>query len=374
MAGIRGVGRSIALGASLAVFAGGFLVATAGADDNVAAVTWPAVAGVNPETTTYPVTTSYDGPQFLFLTTHDAQDSSNVFPPQHLPSVGMVDVQLPGGFNGSLVLTPVLCPSADYSSQTCTSVGSPHVIAVANRLWSQLGADAASWGPKSRFWVEMWPTGGTTIDMKWEVVPADLPDGAAVVEGTTADLPVEEYYAPLPALGDAAGLVHGERYIFRATFEGDVGDFGPLTGSDDIQFVWDDQVGVTGMRFRLYDEYLDKTIDDPNVFYPKFDYGWIDGTWRDDIEIVVAGQNTERLDELGVTVMNSAGQIVRSNLGLAWDGTNNNRNLVPEGVYTLSLHAVDELGNEATSSATFGSPTERSFPGPGGPGWLLAGR
>jgi hypothetical protein len=239
----------------------------------------------------------------------------------------------------------VLCPTPTYDNAACDPFGELHVILLYDELVVRsTDSDGEPFGPKSTFGFSVSPSGPATVDVAWEIVPLD-PDPESIAQGTIDDLPTSSGYIRLPAVGDQPGLVHGTGYGLRIHVEAEVDGFGPLSGTGVFKFRWDDRVEVTGMRFEVYDAFLEKNIEFADVFYPRFDYGWIDGSWRDRLEIVVPGKNKERLTSLSVTITDEDGEFVDT-VGDSWNGEDADRDPVPEGTYTLTLTAIDAQDNE----------------------------
>ncbi len=206
-------------------------------------------------------------------------------------------------------------------------------------------ADLDSRGPATPFAVRV-ASGEETIpvDVSWEVVPASTPDAAPLLTGSADDVPANQ----VPPLGANDVLTHGTRYLYRGTFEAEVGS-GHVMGKATTRFAWDSTVSATRIRLDTRDTYRKQTIRDAGVFFPERDPRGF-RYWRDEVNVVVLqepGDEAVRIDEL--TVRNTAGAVVRNitdrSRATKWNGRRLNGDLVPEGVYAVEATISDLAGN-----------------------------
>jgi hypothetical protein len=337
-------GRGLVLAAAM-ITAGLAAITPASAEDEPV-ITWPSIAQFNPTSTSYPLTVTYGGPGFVFLTKYNG---SVRLPAQPLPANSTTDVTFVG-FDGRLTLAPVLCPTETYSTSECTAIKTPKSVQVYDEFVAKFGRRDQR-GPHLPFSVTVQPAGGGTFDAAWEIVPADDPAAAPLVEGSADDLLSGAIYHQFPAPA-ADVLTDGERYLLRATFAGSSDPYGPLAGNASTEFIWDGGVDLTGLRFVVWDEVLDQAIEDVDVFYPGGDHS-IAG-WRDDVSPRLLPAVHEHLRNFRVTATSRDGVVVFDDTGSdyipSWNGRDMQRDLVDEGTYTVEVTAMDDVGNEGTVS------------------------
>jgi hypothetical protein len=148
-------------------------------------------------------------------------------------------------------------------------------------------------------------------------------------------------------------LTDGVRYVYRGTFEAEVGS-DHVVGKASTRFTWDSTISATRIRLDTRDTYRPEIIRDVGVFYPERDPRSF-GKWRDQVAVVVpqeSGTEAIKIDEL--TITNTAGDVVRritDPLGVAsWNGRRANRDLVPKGLYTVEAAVSDPAGNASLKS------------------------
>lgn len=340
--------RALALTAVVAALVGGGLAAIAPASaEGDPVITWPTITALNPTTTDYPVTTSYDGADHLFLTV----SAGGAVAAQPLPSNGTTPAEFPADYDGSVELAVAVCPTDTYVAASCARVGDAHDIAVYDELVTVL-TPRGTRGPTTPFELSLEPLESEgTVDVSWEVRPAAQPDGAPVLSGAAHDVP----RAPeieLSGLGAHDELVDGQRYVLRADVTATSELFGTLQGSAETEFYWDSVVDAPGIRFDVSDRFLNKVLRDVDVFYPARDARY---EWRDELQIVVLhpAQSGEPLASLTVTIADPDGDIVQVVDGprsrYEWNGRDQDGRLVPPGPYDVTVTVVDQQGNEASA-------------------------
>ncbi|WP_183095915.1 hypothetical protein [Nocardioides stalactiti] len=333
MDGVRARTRALVLTVMGAVVGAGLAAAPSQAAEGDPVVTWPTATRVNPTTTSYPLTITYAGSEFLFLTLA----SGPVFATQVLPSNGTVDVQF-SDFDGLHNLTVVVCPTASYDAVACRSVGSTHRVQVYDELVASFVTRLDERGPNAVFPITIRPE-TRPVDVTWEVVPAAEPGSSPVATGSESVVPGDV----LPALGANEEMSHGERYLYRVTMSGDSGEFGLLSGVGEMAFTWDGVVETSGLQFDVSDAFLNKAVRDVEVFYPVEDR-YADG-WRD----TVFFRDTVPYEEFATwetSIAAADGTLVIDDAGGEWDGRDpSTGRVLPEGAYTVSRRATDKYGN-----------------------------
>ena len=167
--------RALALTAAAASLVGGGLTAIAPASaEGEPVITWPTITALNPTTTDYPVTTSYDGADHLFLTAW----AGGAVVAQPLPSNGTTLADFPADYDGNVELAVVLCSTETYVAASCSGVGDPHDVAVYDDL-VPVFTPRGTRGPTTPFELSLRPVESDgTVDVSWEVRPVAQPDGA----------------------------------------------------------------------------------------------------------------------------------------------------------------------------------------------------
>lgn len=334
---------------AVGIVTGGGLAALspAAADHSPPVISWPSIAQLNPTSTPYTVTVAYDGPDHLFMT----MSAPLTFTTQPLASDAATTLVFPADRDGVVTLEPALCPTATYSAESCEQVDDRRNVVIYDEYVVEIFGDAASGtpdrrGPGSPFGISVKPDGSGTVDVAWEVVPANAPDAAPLVEGLLDDVPPR---GQLPGIGVTDALVDGQQYLYRATFSGEVSPYGPLVGVATNAFTWDGANEATGIQFRVDDGGSRQPLRDVDVFYPVHDLGPY-RHWRDYLYVDVLPKEREPVS-LDLAIRNSLGTVVREISGdgtRGWDGRGPDRRVVPEGTYTVEATVTDRRGNVET--------------------------
>lgn len=325
MAGIRVRRRTPVFLAAVAALVGSSLaVVTPAAAEGDPVITLPVTQRFNPATTPYTVTTSYDGPEFLYVVLAKTSLPSSV---QALPSHGSTDLDVPAGFDGDVWLTVRRCPTEADSPATCAVVAKTWIYPFDEFVGQALPEELR--GPSTPFAFDIQPTGGHTFGVAWEVVPDGQPDAVPLLSGTSDNPYV------FPALGDTDALVHGERYQFRAEVSGIADPYGSLDGNFTTAFEWDGVNAARGVRLGA------------DVVYPERDP---DMSFGDQVTVDVVKDEPEVMRRLELDIRNSDGVTVRRrgfNGGRgSWDGKGFDGFSVPEGNYSIHATVIDRQGNE----------------------------
>lgn len=228
------------------MFSAGAVVAPAEAALDVS---WPAQVRINPDTTTYTVTTTGTNPD---------TDRFVVGPGIATPTYTRVDadrstrVTMPD-YEGSLRIDLVRCTTSG-----CRTLEYGPTLELRTQLTIADDGRSAT-GPASAPWrFDVLPTAVTAADVDWWVYRAPYAAGDAAVASGTATGAAEPF--TLPSL-EGRGLVHGTRYLLRMEMAATGTAWGNLRGVLWKNFDWDAATAVAWRRsVRPVDVMTGKTV------------------------------------------------------------------------------------------------------------------
>lgn len=353
MVGVRARGRAAAL---LLIAVGGFVSPPAAAEptpDAPVTVVWPGMTRFNPDRTPYVIDVDYDGEGTLFVW-YGRNDTTVMLDPHGPTRLSFPAMER----NWDTRVGVAWCPEPTITWQCPIVSISPEVQPYSDALPGiPLSQEV---GPREDIPLFVSPSDGSW-NVEWEVVPHDQPSAPPLISGSATG--VTDSLTALPALGEGSGLVSGQRYRYRVRLSGDFEPFGPLSGAKETTFVWD----AEGPKFELVTGHLTFYNDwsEIDTFYPVEDDGSPNFGYIDTVTLLLRGIDAGEVKKRTFLVTDESGAEVYSETSIwglssfEWDGRGAAGDLLPEGVYNISITAYDAHGNATTRDGAIGLSHDR---------------